>query len=86
MELYFNLWEAEAEAEAKQKQESQEPSQEAEAKNPTITEFFIYSDGVKHNRNIVIIDSKEKYAQNKREFKVIGKLSKAEQKILRAIK
>lgn len=85
--IYLEIWESQAEAEAEQKQSQAEPSTEAEAQQEaTTTEFFIYSDGIRHNRNIEIIDSKEKNSQNKQEFKVIGKLSKTEQRILRAIK
>lgn len=87
--LYFNLWE-------NQEQESinlkcffelvNTQEQEQEQNTTDFNEFFIYSDGVMQNRNIIIVDRLRDENQNKKPFKAVGYLSKAEKSLLKAIK
>lgn len=53
----------------------------------TTNNFFVFcdSDKIKHNRNIIIIDS-QLDSDDIRPFKAIGRLSKQEKKLLRQLR
>lgn len=80
--LYLEIWESQAEQDFYNKVRLKEPDQEPELEDPTQTDFFIFNDGVKQNRDITIIDC----SLDRQKQRGLELISKKDRMILRAIR